>query len=45
MFNDRINKWSGEVSQSIKFIVEASSSNQILPKLELVYTTLVNQET
>ena len=43
MFNEWIEKWSGSVERAIRGIIEVSSSNQILPKLELVYTTIVNQ--
>ena len=44
MFNEWIGRWNGEVEVTIRGIVENSRSNQILPKLELVYTTFINQE-
>ena len=44
MFDNFMERWSVVVDCSIRTVMEGSPANQVRPKLELIYTSVINQE-
>ena len=44
LFENYLNRWMAIVEAEIRRVVEDSQSNQVRPKLELVFTSVVNRQ-
>ena len=44
MFDNFMERWAAVVDCSIRTVMEGSPANQVRPKLELIYTSVINQE-
>ena len=42
LFDNYLNRWMAIVEAEIRRVVEGSCSNQVRPKLELIYTSVLN---